>query len=407
MANVETATPPSSPAAAPTPAASAAPLLISLPSTTADLLPLVLQRLEQALAGLEATVISPDVDESSIATRNGLSVLPMTDGTTARGGWVLRADDFQNAARQVQSHNASAIVLLGPDAQTMEPEAIRRLVHAVTVEKADLGTPDYVIGPHEGLVNSAMLYPVTRALLGTAARFPLAIDLSMSARMAQRLGDYATRMSSSPDGAGLLWPVAEAASAGYRITSVPAGRRALPAPDAADLNSLLSQVAGSLFTDIEARAAYWQRSRPAPPFTTTGGVQSPGNAEPSDVQPLIESFRVGYTNLNEIWSLVLPPQSLLGLKRLAAQPLTDFRMPAGLWARVIYDFILAFRLRTLNRGHLLGALTPLYLAWVASHLQIVDLGGSPEQHVQETAKAFEAEKAYFVSRWRWPDRFNP
>ena len=82
-------------------------------------------------------------------------------------------------------------------------------------------------------------------------------------------------------------------------------------------------------------------------------------------------------------------------------------MPAALWARMVYDFVLAFRLRTLNRGHLLGALTPLYLAWVASHLLVVESGVPPEQHVEETAAAFEAEKPYFVSRWRWPDRFNP
>ena len=43
-------------------------------------------------------------------------------------------------------------------------------------------------------------------------------------------------------------------------------------------------------------------------------------------------------------------------------------MADDLWVRIVYDFILAYRLRTLNRGHLLGALTPLYLAWVASHL---------------------------------------
>ena len=122
---------------------------------------------------------------------------------------------------------------------------------------------------------------------------------------------------------------------------------------------------------------------------------------------MLESFRLAYTNLHEIWSLVLPPNSLLGLKRLSVASAASFRMPDTLWARIVYDFILAFRLRTLNRGHLLGALTPLYLAWVASHLQLVDAGTSAESHVQAQAQAFEADKPYLVSRWRWPDRFNP
>ena len=126
---------------------------------------------------------------------------------------------------------------------------------------------------------------------------------------------------------------------------------------------------------------------------------------------MLDSFRLAYTNLHEIWSLVLPPNSLLGLKKLSILPATAFRMPDALWARIVYDFILAYRLRTINRGHLLGALTPLYLAWVASHLLLTSASGpetvAAEKHIETLAAAFEADKPYLVSRWRWPDRFNP
>ena len=408
MANVETASVFAPAASAPSSgnAAGAAPLLVSLTSATADQLALTLNHLEQAFVGLTATVLSPDVDESSAGSRNGLSILPFGEGQTAANAWVLGTADFLHVARQVNSHGAPGILLLGPQAHTLEPAALRRLADSIMMDKVDLGTPDYVIGAREGLVNSALLYPLTRALFGAASRFPLPVDLALSARMADRLSGAAARSANITDGGGLMWPVAEAASAGFRASSVPAGRRSLPTPDVADLNALLAQVAGSMFADVEAKAAVWQRSRPAP-LSPSIAIAPSSTTEPSDVQPLIESFRVAYTNLAEIWSLVLPPQSLLGLKKLSLQPFTDFRMPASLWARVVYDFVLAYRLRTLNRGHLLGAMTPLYLAWVASHLLIIDQGGSPEQHVQEIAKAFEAEKPYFVSRWRWPDRFNP
>jgi hypothetical protein len=59
----------------------------------------------------------------------------------------------------------------------------------------------------------------------------------------------------------------------------------------------------------------------------------------------------------------------------------------------------------------MGALTPLYLAWVASHVRLGSIpapyGLSPDAHVEAVAAAFEADKPYLVSRWRWPDRFNP
>ena len=85
-----------------------------------------------------------------------------------------------------------------------------------------------------------------------------------------------------------------------------------------------------------------------------------------------------------------------------------FRMPENLWARIIFDFVVAYRLRSINRGHLLGALIPLYLAWVASHMNTLSASGAdPERHVEAVATAFDADKPYLVSRWRWPDRFNP
>jgi hypothetical protein len=123
---------------------------------------------------------------------------------------------------------------------------------------------------------------------------------------------------------------------------------------------------------------------------------------------MIETFHLAQDNLEEIWSLVLPPQSRLALKRLSQLSPDAFTLQPDLWARIVYDFTLAFHLRTLNRSHLLGAMTPLYLAWVASYLRTVaDDSTRAATAIELTASAFENEKSYIVSRWRWPDRFNP
>jgi hypothetical protein len=224
--------------------------------------------------------------------------------------------------------------------------------------------------------------------------------------MVERLATAAQRSTAANLPDALLWPVAEAAAAGYITGQAEVGERSLPQPATADLNTMLAQVVGSLFADVEAKASIWQRVRVAPAFRP-----GPANSGPAvameEIRSAIEAFRLAYSNLLEVWALVLPPQSLLGLKRLAAAPAESFAMPDPLWARIVYDFLLAYRLRTLNRNHLLGALTPLYLAWVASHLLQTGEGIDPERHIQLVAAAFEADKPYMVSRWRWPDRFNP
>ena len=399
MANAEAAT-----LSPPTPAAHASTgaLLVTLASTTADQLPLLLSSLSQAFAGRTVLVVTPDVAiEESFASN--LTLLPPGDGLTVSSSWLLTPAELLAAFRQTALHGAGACLVLGPEAHSLQPSALRALADSVLGGGADLGVPDYHLSPREGLFNSALLYPLSRALYNGQPRFPLALDLAVSRRLADRLVAVAQKASSIAD--TVLWPVAEAAVAGMRIEQVDGGPRTLPSPATGDLNTLLAQIGGSLFADIEAKAAFWQRSRPNQPALSNATPVRDG--EPADVQSLIEDFRVANTNLREIWSLVLPPQSLLGLKKLSLLDAPAFRMPAALWARMVYDFVLAFRLRTLNRGHLLGALTPLYLAWVASHLLVIESGVPPEQHVEETAAAFEAEKPYFVSRWRWPDRFNP
>jgi hypothetical protein len=153
----------------------------------------------------------------------------------------------------------------------------------------------------------------------------------------------------------------------------------------------------------------WQRARAVPtrPAAHLPSLSLEAATVSSEIVSIIESFQLAEANLQDIWSLVLPPQSRLALKRLAQLSPAAFNMEPNLWARIVYDFALAFHLRTLNRNHLLGAMIPLYLAWVASHLRDLEDDPSATQPSEQTALAFEAEKSYFVSRWRWPDRFNP
>ncbi len=378
-------------------------LLVSLVPLPQEAFDATLANLALAFPGETVLVATPDA-APQLSNGSPIRLLPYAPTAISATPWILTAADYLNTYRLAQENHASACVLLGAESQSLHPEAIRAL--AKSALQSDLTLAHYDLGPREGLVNSAMLYPVTRALFGTRPRFPLAIDVALSLRMAARLATTAQRSTAAGQNDAFLWPLSEAAVANSSIAEINIGPRTLPQPVAPDLNALLAQIAGSLFADIDAKAAFWQRARstqPPQPVTQTAPVAE----QPPDIASMLDAFRLAYTNLHEIWSLVLPPNSLLGLKKLSVMPPETFRMPDNLWARIVYDFILAYRLRTINRGHLLGALTPLYLAWAASHLTLISNGTAPEKHIQDLAVAFETDKPYLVSRWRWPDRFNP
>ena len=387
------------------PAKATAPLLVSLPSLPSESLDSMVSSVAEAFGGLEVLLATPDSVPAESST--GVRILPYNPVAGSSTTWTLTAADFLNAYELVKTYEPRAVLILGAEAESIAPSMLRAMADGVLHGGADLVVPRYALPTRAGLVNSAILYPMSRALFGAAPRFPLPLDLCVSARMSERLATGAQRFTAANEPDGLQWPVAEAAVAGYATAEVEVGARRLPQPPGLELDTLLAKVAGSLFAEVDVRAAFWQRARVAQVARRPVSVAYDAELPPDEMQEMVYSFRLAYGNLSEIWSLVLPPQSLLGLKRLSAMPPDRFAMADGLWARIVYDFLLAYRLRTINRGHLLGALTPLYLAWVASHLLRTSGGEDPESQIEGLAAAFETDKAYVVSRWRWPDRFNP
>lgn len=395
----------------PTPATRAvAEVLVCLPSIAPDAIPAALEAIAAAFPG-ESVLVAAAAHPDTAADWPSLELIPYAR-TLTDVGWVLAAADYAAAAHIAADRSARAVILFGDDTATVNAPLLRNLADSVRTHNVDLVLPRFNLGPNDALVNSALLYPLSRALFGANIHFPLPVDAAFSTRMAQRLLPSTQRLVGLGQGAALLWPVTEAAIAGFSVREIPAGDAIPPSPPPSqtDFNALFTSVAGSLFSDIDAKASFWQRARalplrpssPPPPPALDPALASP------EIHDMIESFHLAQNNLQEIWSLVLPPQSRLALKKLSQLSSDDFTIEHDLWARIVYDFALAFHLRTLNRNHLLGAMTPLYLAWVASHLRTVaDDPARAARAIENTAAAFEDEKYYIVSRWRWPDRFNP
>ena len=386
------------------PVSSGVSLLVMLASMPPD-------QLQRMLANLTSLGSSLPTEDWLVATPDEFAAedypsLRLQPTAATKASWTLTAADFVNAYEVAGKNDARAVLILGQDSASLHPEALRNLAAAVLSTSTDLAVPYYDLPSRAGLVNSAILYPLTRSLFSCRARFPLAIDLGLSLRMSERRAMAARRFTALNQNDAMIWPTHEAATAGFAIHEFDVGVREFPHPSESDLNTILALVTGSLFTDVEAKAAYWQRTRALPP-ARNAVLQTPATDSAADISSMVEAFHLAYTNLREIWSLVLPPNTLLGLKRLSLLETPAFRMPENLWARIVFDFLIAYRLRTINRGHLLGALIPLYLAWVASHINIVASGTEAERHIETVAAAFEADKPYLVSRWRWPDRFNP
>ena len=306
---------------------------------------------------------------------------------------------------------ARACVVIATDIATVDSDWVDRLVRPALEMQFDLVTPRYARHKWEGLINRSILAPLCRSLYGKRAQNPMGPDLGLSGNLTRAiLEDPAATRRVSGSGYPVASLMAAAVRGNFQVCEAHLGARHRPPADWMNLSSLLADVLAPVFLDMEWNAALWQRVRGSQPIPVQDSPEpAPQESGPVDVHRLIDSFQLGAGSLGDVWSLVLPPKSLFEIRKLSRLTEAQFRMSDDLWASIVYDFALAHRVRTINRDHLLRSFTPLYLGWIASYALEMEAATPPavDARLERLARAFEAGKPYLVSRWRWPDRFNP
>jgi len=336
--------------------------------------------------------------------------LPASEGSATP--WAIAAGSQRAVLALAAEAQAKVCVLLHPDLKLLTGGGLESLAIPVLEKKAELVLPVYAQGRYDNLLNNSILAPLTRALYGKRARFPLASDYAVSSRLVARLLQSA-HTNGHVNAGSILWPATVAATIDAPVAEAVTAVQHAALTEGLELSAVIAQLAGSAFADMDHNAPLWQRVRGSQVSLSSGQALPAEDGLPvthPDPKHMVDSFLLGYRSLQEVWGLVLPPVTLLELKRLTLVAPQQFRMPDELWVRIIYDFAMAFRLRTINRTHLLGALTPLYLGWVASYVNgwnTASPAETPSHRHEQLAKAFEDGKPYLVRRWRWPDRFNP
>lgn len=371
-----------------------------------------------SLPGVTRTVVAcpaagvvEDADDAWQPGEGGIIVLPYPlMGPASRTPGADGAVEAQQALFALsRTLHALACVVLSAGEDGVATGSIERLAGPLLANGLDLVTPCHARSPLGGLINTSLVYPLVRALYGKRVRCLIGSDVALSSRLIERRLTSGTTPAARAAGT-LDSLVCEAVTAGLRVGQAHVGRWKPPAQDHGDLSSVLASVAAPLFLDMERHAAFWQKIHASQPVETFGEAEAVTDEDPAvDVADMIRSCQLGCRDLQEVWGTILPPTTLLELRKLGRASIDGFAMPDELWVRIVFDFALGHRMRVINRDHLLRSLTPLYLGWVASFVREIGHEGAAgvERRVERLCLAYEREKRYLLSRWRWPDRFNP
>ncbi len=245
---------------------------------------------------------------------------------------------------------------------------------------------------------------MSRALYGLRIRQPIGGDFGFSGELARH---YLSRDVWDTEVAryGIdIWMTTTALTDGFKICQSYLGAKIHDAKDpSVALSTMLYQVACSLFGLMETNYSAWSQvngSRPPPTF----GFRYEVGLEPVyvNLERMVNNFKQGLRDLEPIWERVLAPKTMEGVHPLVGQAAEVFRFPEEIWARVVYDYGLAFHSRLIHREHLIKSMTPLYLGRVASFVN--ETSAASHQEVEERIEAvcqrFEELKPYLFERWR-------
>lgn len=344
----------------------------------------------------EARPSTPAAERSARVAAEGA-----VPGTSSALGALLREGVQRRAA-------AVALVAAAPH----DPSAdwLGLLLEPVLEGGFEYVCPTYLRRRADAPLNTGIIYPLVRALYGQQLRQPLGGEAALAQPLAARLLDDPDWRRDPTHAGSDAWLLGKVLAGRHRICQAWLGTRPRARDGEEGATETLTRALGLVFREMERHASLWQRvdgSKPVPTFGSGGWLG--GDAPRVDVARLLDRFRLGARDLAPVWSLVLPPATLLALRQASAERTDAFRLPDDAWARIIYDFAVAHYVKTIERRQLLASLTPLYLGWIASAFQETQGLDEPafEARVEALCAAFERQKSYLISRWRWPDGFNP
>jgi glucosylglycerate synthase len=352
---------------------------------------------------------------------------PEIDGVGGKGA-ALRTIFQIAAALDVQ-----ALVVVDSDLRSIVPEWIELLAGPIIKGGYDFVSPLYARYKFDGTITNTVTYPLTRALYGHRIRQPIGGDFGVSGDLVKHylaLDDWTPDISRF----GIdIWMTTSALAGGFAICQTRLGAKIHdPKDPGSDLGPMFRQVVGTILRLAQRYSDQWLAIRGSHDVPAYGfeRIIDPPPLEVNTLR-LLSEFHAGSLALTDAWRAMLAPatadtvlelaaeagrladqaRSRLGVggdvastsatTREMADAVAAFHFPDDVWARVIYDLVVAARNPDANVEAMVAALVPIYFGRVGSFVvENRDVTTTQaEDRVERQAREFELLKPYLVQRW--------
>jgi len=273
-------------------------------------------------------------------------------------------------------------------------------------EDYDFVAPLYVRHKYDGPFTSNLVYPLTRALYGRRVRQPIGGDVGFSGKVAKMYLE-SPYWDEAVGGFGInIWMTTTAIRNKIPVIQSFMGRprvhRVRDTPTS--MEPMFKSVAGTLFELMCRFDTFWKDvkwSRPTAVFGFGAGDVEMAPPVEIDTAVLSDKMLAGLQTYWDFYSHFLNEENRLKLEEVSGIPQDCFEFPTGLWAKIIYDFGVAYKRGELPRDRLLDSLLPLHYAKTLSFVfETKDMNSQQvEEYIEDQCLQFEKTKPYLLSRW--------
>jgi glycosyltransferase involved in cell wall biosynthesis len=305
---------------------------------------------------------------------------------------------------------AKAIVMVDADLTSITPQWVQFLIEPLYMGH-DYVIPIYVRHKYDGTITNNIAYPLTRVLYGLRTRQPIAGDFGLSGKLARAYLTEKTWDDNVSEFGIDIWMTTIAISRGFQVcqTFMGAPKSHRAKDPGAELGPMFYQVVGTIFSlavDFEYLWKYSAESLPTNIFGFGLGVREEPPPVRVDSGRLLKSFVQGLIKHWKIWTRVIAPLNLDDLNKLQKMSADKIKVSADLWARILFDFIVAYRDRLIERSELLNALIPIYYIRTLAFVNDTrDMGTKEaEDFLEEECRIMEEEIYYLIAKWNQTPR---
>ena len=323
---------------------------------------------------------------------------------TVYQGMSGKGSAFRAVFEIARALGVKVCVVVDSDLRSITPEWIELLASPIVKQGYGYVTPYYNRHKYDGTITNNICYPMTRMLYGLDIRQPIGGDFCFSGQL---LDHYLSQDVWQTDVARFgidIWMTTTAINAGFTVCQAHLGAKIHDAKDpAAALGPMFRQVVGTLFGMMSRYEERWKAVVGSQPTAMYG---EPMAVEPEPVpvtlSAMIDKLRAGMEEHEALWQRILTAENLAAVKEIAALSDEDYHFPTDRWARIVFDFAVAYNKSGLEPAEVIGAMTPLYYgrtAGLVKQSEEMNTAEFEQQVIQAQAQTFERLKPYLVEQW--------